>query len=671
MKKYFFSVFLLISFLLNTQAQTNDDERMKWWREARFGLFIHWGLYAIPAGEWNGQTNYGEWIRDNAQIPLETYDKFLQQFNPTRFNAEEWVQMAKQAGMKYIVLTTKHHDGFALWDSKVSDYDVMSTPFKRDIIKELAAACRKYDIKLCFYHSIMDWHHPDYLPRRTWEKDRPTANADFERYVKYMKEQLKELLTNYGNIGVLWFDGEWEGTWTHERGQDLYHFVRSLQPSIIVNNRVDKGREGMGGNTKKGFTGDFGTPEQEIPATGLPGVDWESCMTMNDNWGYNKNDHNWKSAETLIRNLIDIASKGGNFLLNVGPTAEGLFPQPSVDRLKAIGEWMKVNGEAIYATEASPFQSLPWGRVTQKNIKGNSRLYLHIFYWPQNNQIVLPRLGNDVQEVRALAGNTRLKFERNGNDYTIDLAGAARQQYATVIAVDLKGKAIVYTEPKIAAPAQVFIDHLPVNITIDIPDATIRYTTNGTEPTAKSFIASQPFIINQTVTIKAKLFKGENALSPTATATYKKATPLPAKKVSPENAGLKFAVYDGKWDKLPDFSQLKPTLTGTVKNIDISARQGKEEYAYVFEGFIKIAEDGVYTFYVSSDDGSKLWIDDVLIDNDGPHGLTEKSAEIPLAKGFHRFTLHFFEISGSDELYVHWKGPGFEKTPLPGSILFY
>jgi Alpha-L-fucosidase len=438
--------------LLNTQAQTNDDERMKWWREARFGLFIHWGLYAIPAGEWNGQTNYGEWIRDNAQIPLETYDKFLQQFNPTRFNAEEWVQMAKQAGMKYIVLTTKHHDGFALWDSKVSDYDVMSTPFKRDIIKELAAACRKYDIKLCFYHSIMDWHHPDYLPRRTWEKDRPTANADFERYVKYMKEQLKELLTNYGNIGVLWFDGEWEGTWTHERGQDLYHFVRSLQPSIIVNNRVDKGREGMGGNTKKGFTGDFGTPEQEIPATGLPGVDWESCMTMNDNWGYNKNDHNWKSAETLIRNLIDIASKGGNFLLNVGPTAEGLFPQPSVDRLKAIGEWMKVNGEAIYATEASPFQSLPWGRVTQKNIKGNSRLYLHIFYWPQNNQIVLPRLGNDVQEVRALAGNTRLKFERNGNDYTIDLAGAARQQYATVIAVDLKERPLFIPNQRLPLP---------------------------------------------------------------------------------------------------------------------------------------------------------------------------------------------------------------------------
>jgi alpha-L-fucosidase len=664
-----FATILLLA--LSAAGQSQKDQRMKWWREARFGLFIHWGLYAIPAGEWGGQTNYGEWIRNNAQIPLTTYDKFLTQFNPVKFNANEWVSMAKNAGMKYIVITTKHHDGFALFDSKVSDFDVMATPFKRDILKELAAACKKYDMRLCFYHSIMDWHHPDYLPRRLWEKDRPTANADFDRYVTYMKEQLKELLTNYGDIGVLWFDGEWEGTWTHERGQDLYEFVRLQQPAILVNNRVDKGREGMQGNTKDGFTGDFGTPEQEIPATGIPGVDWESCMTMNGNWGYNKNDNNWKSPEDLVQKLIDIASKGGNFLLNVGPTAEGVFPQASIDRLQAIGEWMKINGGSIYATEASPFKTLAWGRVTQKNIKGNTRLYLHVFDWPKNNQLLLPGLGSEVLDVRALAGSAKLPFNKNGNDYTIDISGAAKQKFATVIIVDLKGKAIVYTEPKITAPAIVFIDQLPVSFSTDIPDATIRYTTDGTEPTAKSFIASQPVYINQSVTIKAKVFNGENALSPTATASYKKAVPAAAKNVTANNAGLKYAVYDGKWNKLPDFSQLKPALSGTVKSIDISARQGKEEYAYVFEGFVKVPADGVYTFFVSSDDGSKLWIDDVLIDNDGPHGLTEKSAEIPLAKGLHSIKLQFFENSGSDELYVHWKGPGFEKIALPGPVLFY
>jgi alpha-L-fucosidase len=671
-KSFLLAFLMLILVCCQVFAQSpKKDDRMNWWREARFGLFIHWGLYAIPAGEWGGQTNYGEWIRNNAHIPLATYDQFLQQFNPVKFNAEEWVMMAKNAGMKYIVITSKHHDGFALFDSKVSDFDVMATPFKRDILKELAAACHKHDITLCFYHSIMDWHHPDYLPRREWEKDRPVANANFERYVEYMKAQLKELLTNYGKIGVLWFDGEWEGTWTHERGKDLYQFVRSLQPSIIINNRVDKGREGMEGLTKEGdFVGDFGTPEQEIPATGIPGADWESCMTMNNNWGYNKNDNNWKSAEDLVHKLIDIASKGGNFLLNVGPTAEGVFPPPAVERLHKIGEWMKLNGESIHGTQASPFTFLPWGRCTQKAIKGNTRLYLHVFD-ASAKQIVLPGLGSEIQDVYLLADKTKLPFTRNGNDYTIDLSGITPQAYATTLAVDLKGRAVVYVEPKITAPALVFIDQLPVSFSTDIPNAIIRYTTDGTEPTAKSFVASAPIYINQTTTINAKVFLGENAVSPTATATFTKAIPLPAKNIGTANAGLRYAVYDGKWNKLPDFSQLKPAISGTVKDFDISARQGKEAYGYVFEGWIKVPADGVYTFYVSSDDGSRLWIDDRIIDNDGLHGLTEKSAEIPLAKGYHAIKLLFFENSGGDELHVHWKGPGFEKTAIPGSILFY
>ncbi|MDZ7312885.1 MAG: alpha-L-fucosidase, partial [candidate division KSB1 bacterium] len=356
MKNKMASAFILLMFFLgmlwrssSAQPETpaQHDARMQWWREARFGMFIHWGLYAIPAGEWKGNTNHAEWIRTTAQIPLDQYDKFVQQFNPVKFNAEEWVRLAKDAGMKYIVITSKHHDGFCLFDSKQTDFDVMSTPFKRDILKELSEACRKEGIKMCWYHSIMDWHHPDYLPRREWEKNRSTRGANFDRYVQYMKAQLKELLTNYGAIGVLWFDGEWENTWNPQRGRDLYKYVRSLQPDIIINNRVGAGRSGMEGFTKEGeFAGDFGTPEQQIPATGLPGVDWETCMTMNDHWGYNQNDQNWKSSQELIRMLADIASKGGNFLLNVGPTAEGLFPQPSIDRLREIGQWMKVNSEA-------------------------------------------------------------------------------------------------------------------------------------------------------------------------------------------------------------------------------------------------------------------------------------------------------------------------------------
>ncbi|MEC9307725.1 MAG: alpha-L-fucosidase, partial [Candidatus Neomarinimicrobiota bacterium] len=339
--------------------ENSNDERMAWWREARFGMFIHWGLYAIPAGEWEDNTNHAEWIRTTAQIPLEQYDKFVGEFNPVKFNADDWVRMARDAGMKYIVITSKHHDGFSLFNSKYTDYDIMSTPFQRDIMDELANSCRKYGLRICWYHSIMDWHHPDYLPRRSWEKDRGIEGADFDRYIAYMKNQLKELVENYGDIGVLWFDGEWEETWTHGYGQDLYEYVRSLQPNIIINNRGDIGRSGMQGLTRDGgYVGDFGTPEQEIPPMGLPGVDWETCMTMNDHWGYNKNNHNWKSATDLIQKLADIVSKGGNFLLNVGPTAEGLFPQPSIDRLAVIGRWMKLNGEAIHGTMASPFTDL-------------------------------------------------------------------------------------------------------------------------------------------------------------------------------------------------------------------------------------------------------------------------------------------------------------------------
>src|SRR5688572_405704 len=317
-----------------SESKEHRDARMKWWREARFGMFIHWGLYAIPAGEWKGKEvkGIGEWIMNYAKIPVPEYEQLAGQFNPVKFDAKQWVRIAKDAGMKYIVITSKHHDGFCLWDSKVSDYDVMATPFKRDILKELADACREEGIKLCFYHSIMDWHHPDAqapnYPDYNRRKGEP--NPNWARYrEEYLKPQLKELLTNYGDIGVMWFDGEWVPDWTEEQGKELYAFCRSIQPKLIVNNRVGKARNSMKGMNKyAGAAGDFGTPEQEVPPTGFPGVDWESCMTMNDTWGFKKNDENWKSEKKLIHTLIETASKGGNFLLNVGPTAEGEIPPP-------------------------------------------------------------------------------------------------------------------------------------------------------------------------------------------------------------------------------------------------------------------------------------------------------------------------------------------------------
>ena len=425
----------------NEQVQVDGDDRMGWWRDARFGMFIHWGLYAVPAGEWQGTTNHAEWIRTTAQIPLDTYNGFVDQFNPVDFNADEWVRMAKDAGMKYIVITSKHHDGFCLFDSEHTDFDIMSTPFKRDILKELSDACSEQGLSMCWYHSIMDWHHPDYLPRRKWETERSAEGAEYDRYVEYMKNQLAELTGNYGKIGVLWFDGEWEDTWTHERGLDLYNYVRDLQDDIIINNRVDKGRQGMQGMTKEGeFKGDFGTPEQEIPDTGLPGVDWETCMTMNNHWGYNKYDDNWKSEKDLIQKLVDIASKGGNFLLNVGPKADGTFPQESIDRLTAIGDWMDIYGESIYGTSASPFSNLEWGRCTVKDTGRNTRLYLHIFDWPSDGKLELPVIENKIRGAYIMDGMVKTGFIAEDDRIVIDLPELAPDDYCPVVILDVKGK---------------------------------------------------------------------------------------------------------------------------------------------------------------------------------------------------------------------------------------
>ncbi|MFC2097257.1 alpha-L-fucosidase [Bacteroidota bacterium] len=356
-----------------TETEADKDLRMKWWRDARFGMFIHWGAYSVPAGIHNGKEipGIGEWIMSRAKIPIPEYEKYVKQFNPIKFDAKEWVRIAKNAGMKYIVITSKHHDGFCLWDSKVSDYDIMdAAPFKRDILKELAKACKKENIKLCFYHSIMDWHHPD------------AKGENFAKYRdEYLKPQLKELLTDYGDIGVLWFDGEWIKEWTEPQGKELFNYVRNIKPDLIVNNRVGKGRQGMQGmNKDKSYAGDFGTPEQEI-LSGMSDFDWEACMTMNDTWGFKKNDHNWKSAERMIHNLADIAAKGGNYLLNVGPTSEGLIPDSSIVRLKEMGNWLNINKEAIYQTGS--LKRYKEGENIRFTISGDKKyVYLIALKWP-------------------------------------------------------------------------------------------------------------------------------------------------------------------------------------------------------------------------------------------------------------------------------------------------
>jgi alpha-L-fucosidase len=429
-----------------SESPADRDARMNWWREARFGMFIHWGLYAVPGGEWNGKEvkGIGEWIMNSANIPVADYEKLAAKFNPVKFDAAQWARTARAAGVKYVVITSKHHDGFCLFDTKATGYNVVkASPYGKDLLGPLAAACRREGIRFCAYYSIMDWHHP--AQERASAKAynpmivRPGRKAE---YVAYMKQQLKELIEQC-DVEMLWFDGEWPDWWTEPDGKDLYAYLRGLKPSLIVNNRVGKGRKGMEGLSKgdQQYAGDFGTPEQQIPAQGLAGVDWESCMTMNDTWGFKRHDHRWKSAETLIRNLIDIAAKGGNYLLNVGPTPEGEIPAASVERLQAMGRWLRLNGESIYATQANPLEATPWGRCTRRTLGANTRLYLHVFDWPKDGRLVVPYLVNQPLMAALLADGRKLECKREGHNLVIQLPTEMPDKLATVVALDVEGQA--------------------------------------------------------------------------------------------------------------------------------------------------------------------------------------------------------------------------------------
>ena len=438
------------------ESAAQRAERMQWWREARFGMFIHWGAYAQLAGVWDGKPidggvghGIGEWIMYNAKIPVSDYSRVAATFNPVEFDADAWVRLAKEAGQKYIIITSKHHDGFALFDSKASSFNIVQhSPFKRDVLKELAAACQKHDVKLGFYYSqAQDWHHPGGAAYKTtfnggdpvaghWD---PAQAGDFDQYIDRIAiPQVRELLTHYGPVSVFWWDTP--VGMTPERARRLAPLL-SLQPGIITNNRL------LDAGAPSEFPGDTDTPEQTIPPTGLKDRNFEVCMTMNDTWGYKKNDENWKSAPDLIRKLVDVASKGGNFLLNVGPDALGRIPAPSVERLQAVGRWMQVNGEAIYGTTASPFEKLPWGRSTQKP----GVLYLHIFDWPKDGRLIVPGLESSIRSARLLAGGETLRVESSEGVKWIHLPAAAPDPVASVIRVELDGPLVVDNSPPKAA----------------------------------------------------------------------------------------------------------------------------------------------------------------------------------------------------------------------------
>jgi alpha-L-fucosidase len=422
------------------ETKEQKDARMQWWREARFGMFIHWGVYSVPAGTYEGKEipGIGEWIMHRGRIPVARYREYAKQFNPVKYDPDAWVRLAKEAGMKYIVITSKHHDGFALFDSKASDWNVVkATPYGKDLLKPLAEACRKYGVRLGFYYSeAQDWNNPGGAASGGhWD---PAQDGSMDDYIrKVAAPQVQEILSNYGPLAILWWDTPVD--MTKERADLLFPLTRR-QPGIITNNR-------LGG----GYEGDTDTPEQYIPGTGLPGRDWEVCMTMNNTWGYKSYDNNWKSTASLIRNLVDIASKGGNYLLNVGPTSEGLIPEPSIQRLKEIGAWTKVNGEAVYATQASPFKSLPWGRCTRKTTPHGTMLYLHVFDWPKDGKLLLPGLRNETAQSWVLADSEKkpLRTRPVADGVVLTLPANAPDTVSSTVVVDVTG--VLQVDPVLLA----------------------------------------------------------------------------------------------------------------------------------------------------------------------------------------------------------------------------
>jgi alpha-L-fucosidase len=421
----------------------DHEARMAWWREARFGLMITWGLYSGAGGYWEGKKydqHYAEWIQNWAAVPCAEYARQLKpKFTAAKFDARQWASLAKNAGMRYAVLITKHHEGYTLFNSE-EPYSKSNeitggtnvSPPGRDLVREYADAFHEAGLKVGVYYSLLDWQHPDAYPFDLPAYPKSDRKRNHPNYINYVHSHIHELLTHYGQIDLLWADyssAKYQGAaW---RTRELLENVRRWQPQIILNNRFWNGIENA--------NGDFATPEKYVPATGIPGRDWETSHTMNESYGFSLHDKNWKSREEVLHLLIETVSKGGNFVLNVGPTAEGEIPPEAVKLLEEVGQWMKVNGEAIYGTSASPFEKLDWGRATRKP----GRLYLHVFNWPANGKLDVP-LKNRVTKAVLLADPSQpLQVDASGEGITITVPEKPLDTAATVIALSIEGDPLV------------------------------------------------------------------------------------------------------------------------------------------------------------------------------------------------------------------------------------
>ncbi len=672
----------LISFTTSHALPQFAAPDFGWWTQARFGMFVHWGLYAEAGGVWKEKflPGWSEWMLNRKQIPPNEYHALLTpRFDPVDFDAEAWVLAAKAAGMKYIVITTKHHEGFALWPSAASEQDIAATPFGkpvaeggrgRDPLRELATACKKHGIKLGFYYSLLDWSHPDYLPRREWDK-RPTEGANYAAYTTFMRAQVKELLDGrYGEIAVLWGDGDWEHGAREHTSDEIVAMARVLQPNILVNDRWAQ-------------PGDFATPENKIPEAG-PDRPWETCMTLNGSWGFARDDHDFKSAAVVLANLAAIVSKDGNYLVNIGPDGKGRIDPESMAVLTSIAEWMETHASSIHGNGRAPLPVPGWGKWTMAmpTTKGATTFNAHLLAPPASGEIRLAGVLDDPISVRTLGDEYPAPtVRRDGADVVLELPESSREANAkcsphSVIAVEFASMPRILTAPVILSDDQFFIDRISLRFIRPPADALLHVTLDGSEPTlATSPIKceeSGDFVItlDKSATVRARMSWQGQLSSAETTRTFEKVTALPDSPCGEGDSGLSARMIVGEFAVVPaahafDSGTALPHATSVAIPVGVPA----ERFAVQLVGLVKAPVDGVYRFELSSDDGSELWIDDQrIVDNGGLHGAQPKTGDVALEAGCHEFEVRMFESVGSESLSLRWRVPkALQFTSIPAS----
>ncbi len=643
-------------------APTATAADLAWWRDARFGMFIHWGLYSEAAGEWNDEPSRGwsEWILNRANIPPQEYrDTLLPRFNPVDFDADSWVRAAKDAGMLWIVVTTKHHDGFCLWDTATTDLDLASTPFGRagrQPLRELADACARHGVKLGLYFSLMDWSDADYLPRRTWDT-RPTDGASFPRFVDRMHTQVAELCDGrFGSVAVLWGDGDWEHSAQDWRSPALADAARRAQPGLLMNDRWS-------------LPGDFATPENKIPDQDIPARPWETCMTLNDTWGYARADAHWKDARTLIRNLVDIVSKGGNYLLNVGPMGTGAFPPATTERLATVGAWMATHGNAIHGAGTAPIARPPWGRVTAS--ANGTRVYAIVFDLPANRVLRLEGIAG-VPDRATVMGSPDVSVVAScaGPVLSLTMGQGSVNADAAIVALEWTHAVPFVGSPVLTGGDDVFLHETDIAFA---PNAagTIHITLDGSDPTPASRAYTVPINVQATTIVRAQTFVDGVPAGAPIERTFRKAQWIPGSDDEPTSHGLVWTLLPGKRQTVLRDREWpsEGTTRGTMSTVGLPSPHPDDAFGLRLDGFVLVEHAGIHAFVLESDDGSVLEIDgQTIVDHDGPHAASRATGKAALDIGWHEITLRYFEDTGSESLALLWHTPSDAADTPPQAI---